>query len=258
MLYLKGIKESLVKRKIIKKGREFVLSSELKNIINRYQEFDSFLKGINVEDFKKYSRAELNEFYMELREYSFFRSLSFEVSKIIDEKKKEEYPELLGVHHYPVIKEIDYLSEEDKINLDKYLVGLGFNHYLYKGSHAWYTLAKKWGEETQEKVLQFLVDTGILERMYRMNICHDTMILTKEKVDKYLKYFDMKKNLKELSDKDLDTYYELEENLELYYCCMDCDNEVEINETDIRDAINSNYAHVYKVIKDRDKSLDNV
>lgn len=120
-----------------------MLSSELQTIINKYQEFDSFLKGINVEDFKKYSRAELKEFYEELRKYTFFRSLSLEVSKIMEEKKKEEYPELLEVHHYPDIKEIDFLSEEDRIKLDNYLAGLGFHHYLYKGSNAWYKLSQK-------------------------------------------------------------------------------------------------------------------
>lgn len=116
-----------------------------------------------------------------------------EISEIIDRKKKEEYPELLGVHHYPKIKKIDFLSEEDKISLDNYIVSIGCSRYLYKGSNAWYTLTKKWNEDIQEKVLQFLVDEGIIKRMYKMEVCHDSIILSEEEINNYLKYFDMKK-----------------------------------------------------------------
>jgi len=235
-----------------------MLSSELRNIINKYQEFDSYLKGINVEDFKQYDRAELKEFNEELRKYTFFRSLSLEVSEVMDKKKKEEYPELLKIYHYPDIKEIDFLSEEDKVNLDNYIVSLGFSRYLYKSSHAWYMLSKKWGKETQEKVFQFLVNKEILERMYKMGVCHDSLILSKEKVNNYLKYFDMKKRQKELTNEEWNEYYDLENSLDIKYCCMDCNNEVTITIDDIKDVLNNSYCHIYKVIKERDKSLDNV
>lgn len=94
--------------------------------------------------------------------------------------------------------------------------------------------------------------------MYRMTVCHDTFILSKEQIDNYLKYFDMRKRQKELTDEEWDRYYELEQNLEIYYFCMDCDSEITIKEEDIQNVLNSKYCHVYKVIKARDKSLDNV
>lgn len=93
--------------------------------------------------------------------------------------------------------------------------------------------------------------------MYRMTVCHDTLILSKEQIDNYLKYFDMRKRQKELTDEEWDRYYELEQDLKIYHFCMDCDNEIAIKE-DIRNVLNSKYYHVYKVIKARDKSLDNV
>lgn len=235
-----------------------MIPTELQNIIGKYEEFNSFLRGINVKDFEQYDRATLKEFNEELRKHSNFRILSLEISEIIDRKKKEEYPELLGVHHYPEIKKIDFLSEEDKISLDNYIVSIGCSRYLYKGSNAWYTLTKKWNEDIQEKVLQFLVDEGIIKRMYKMEVCHDSIILSEEEINNYLKYFDMRKKNKELTDKEWDEYYDLECNLDIEHCCMDCDNEVEITEADIRELIDSSYCHVYKVIKGRDKSLDNV
>jgi hypothetical protein len=235
-----------------------MMPTELQNIIGKYEEFNSFLKGINVKDFEQYDRATLKEFNEELRKHTNFRILSLEISDIIDRKKKEEYPELLGVHHYPEIKKIDFLSEEDKINLDNYIVSIGCSRYLYKGSNAWYTLSKKWSKDIQEKVLQFLVDEGIIKRMYKMEVCHDSLILSEEEINNYLKYFEMGKRKKELTDEEWGKYYELEQNLEIYHFCMDCDSEITIKEEDIQNVLNSKYCHVCKVIKERDKSLDNV
>lgn len=88
-----------------------MIPTELQNIIGKHEEFNSFLREINVKDFEQYDRATLKEFNEELRKHTNFRILSLEISEIIDRKKKEEYPKLLGVHHYPEIKKIDFLSE---------------------------------------------------------------------------------------------------------------------------------------------------
>jgi hypothetical protein len=57
--------------------------------------------------------------------------------------------------------------------------------------------------------------------MYKMEVCHDSIILSKEEINNYLKYFDMRKKNKELTDKEWDEYYDLECNLDIKHCCMD-------------------------------------
>lgn len=114
--------------------------------------------------------------------------------------------------------------------------------------NAWTQRAINYAIDFMEEVLSVL----------KMEVCHDSIILSEEEINNYLKYFDMKKRKKELTDKEWDEYYDLECNLDIEHCCMDCDNEVEITEADIRELLDSSYCHVYKVIKGRDKSLDNV
>jgi len=98
------------------------MNNYLQTIINKYNEFGTYLKEININEFKQFSREELIEFKNELSSYFSFRYLTSEINDIIEDKKLQEYPELLGVHHYPEIKELDYISEEDKIKLDNFLV----------------------------------------------------------------------------------------------------------------------------------------
>lgn len=230
----------------------------LQRIIKKYQEFYSFLDEIPTEELEKYSRSELKEFQKELQKLSYPRALPLEVDKIINEKKIKEFPELLGVHHYPIIKELTCLSDEDKINLDKHLYTIGFNRIIQKGSLTWEALTKYWTVEVQEKVLQFLVEQGILKRMYRLSICHDVITLSEKEVNDYLTYFYLKKNFKQLRKEELDTFYKLEDDLEVQYPCMFCDEEVEVQEDDIQEVLVNKYTHIYRIIKERDTSLDDV
>ena len=91
------------------------MNNYLQTILNKHKEFDTYLKEININEFKQFTRGELTEFTKILPSYFDFRYLTSEINDIINNKKLQEYPELLGVHHYPEIKELDYISEEDKI-----------------------------------------------------------------------------------------------------------------------------------------------
>jgi len=91
------------------------MNNYLQTIINKYTEFDTYLKQININEFKQFTRDELTEFKNELPSYFSFRYLTSEINDIIENKKLQEYPELLGVHHYPEIKELDCIFEENKI-----------------------------------------------------------------------------------------------------------------------------------------------
>lgn len=108
------------------------MKRDLQEIIDTYKKFKQYVADIDNSIFEASSRAELMEFQKELSKNNSFRHLCWDIDKIINLKKIEEYPELLGVHHYPEIKELDCISEEDKINLDNFLVGLGFNAYIHK------------------------------------------------------------------------------------------------------------------------------
>jgi len=191
------------------------MNNYLQTIINKYTEFDTYLKQININEFKQFTRDELTEFKNELPSYFSFRYLTSKINQIIENKKKQEYPELLGVHHYPEIKELDYISEENKIKLDNFLVEWGWNSYLHEYTPKLTGIFKNWSNEivNLSNILEFLASKQILERYYKMYICCDYIIVDEEKINKYLRYFELYKNNDELSEKEWEEFDKLQNKL---------------------------------------------
>ena len=233
------------------------MNNYLQSIINKHKEFNTYLKEININEFKQFSREELTEFTKILPSLFSFRYLTAEINQIIENKKIQEYPELLGVHHYPEIKELDYISEEDKIKLDNFLVEWKFGSYLYEYTPKLTGLFKNWSNEivNLNNILDFLKSKQILERYYKMYICCDYIIVDEDKINDYLRLFELYKK-KDLSEEKLEEYDKLQIKVNyLYEYCPECDNEIKITEEMIMDTINKP-SYLYKIIKERDKSYD--
>lgn len=77
------------------------------------------------------------------------------INAIVNKKKGEEYPEWLGVYHYPEIKEMTWLDKESQRALDQ-LIGSRFPK-------------RRDIEKLDNRILEFLIDKGILERLYLFN-----------------------------------------------------------------------------------------
>jgi len=233
------------------------MNNYLQTIINKYTEFNTYLKQINIEEFKQFSREELTDFTKILPSYFSFRYLTSEINDIIDNKKLQEYSELLGVHHYPEIKELNFISEGDKIKLDKFLVEWGFHSYLHEYTPKLTKIFKNWSKEIVNinKILEFLVSKQILERYYKMYICCNYIIMDEKKINRYLRYFELNKKEK-LSDSEEAEFDSLQPILNYSYeYCSECDNEIEITEEIIMDTINKP-SYLYKIVKERDKTYD--
>jgi len=231
------------------------MNNYLQSIINKHKEFDTYLKEININEFKQFTREELTEFKKKLPSYFSFRYLTSEINDIIESKKLQEYPELLGVHHYHEIKELDFISEEDKIKLDNFLVEHRLHSYLHKYTRKLRELSKNWSDEIIDEILEFLVSKEILKKYHKLYICCDYIIVDEEKINKYLRLFELSKT-KEMSDNEWEEYDKLQQELNYVYdFCPECDNEIEITEKMIMDTIN-NPDYLYKIIKERDKTYD--
>lgn len=210
--------------------------TNIKEIIKKYEEFSTYLDSIDFDELtKNWTRQQLLEMEETLSSIK-LRSLSYEISKLADKKKLEEYPQLLGVHHYPEINEIDFLSEKKKIELDNYLA------MMFKGSYV-YNL---WRFTTDTERLQnTLVEKGVFEEVYFITCPYHR----KEKLAK----IDEKK-LNELKEaKENNDYETLETFFEELNYCDDCHDHVQHSEWNI-DCIKKEYI----LAKDRDKSLDNI
>jgi len=234
------------------------MNNYLQTIINKHKEFDTYLKQININEFKQFTREELTELTKILPSYFSFRYLTSEINDIIEEKKLQEYPELLGVHHYPEIKKLDYISEDDKIKLDNFLIEWGFHSYLHEHTPKLTGIFKNWSNEiiNLSNILEFLASKQILERYYKMYICCDYIIVDEDKINKYVRYFELYKNNVESSEKEWEEFDKLQQELNYNFeYCSECDNEIEITEEIIMDTINKP-SYLYKIIKERDKTYD--
>ncbi len=236
------------------------MNKELREIVDKCNEFVTYLNNVDVKALEKFSREELMEFEKELRSATKYRYLTGDVNAIILEKKKQEFPELLGVHHFPCIKKIDFLSEEDKIKLDKYLSQFRCGAYIHMESIGWTDLSKRWGKETSRKVLEFLHAEGVTKRYRQLYLCCNNSILQEEVLEKLLRFYDLRHRNKSLNESEYAEYCELEEFYEenSHKMCEDCDEEVELTEKRINEILSSDNNHLYKIIIPRDTKLDNV
>lgn len=207
-------------------------------ILNKYKEFATYLDSLDLKKMKStYSREELKEFYQQLSQIH-LRSFPFEISELIDEMKKEQYPQLLGVHHYPEIEKIQFISKEKKIELDKYLSYLRVGNYVY---NLW-----RYVNPEKKKLLEdFLLSHGIIEKRYFFTCPHHPgeKLTTGYTLEEFNR---IKEAIINFNDDILEDFYE-----DLY--CEECEDIVMYKNW------NDRYVKVEFVLsKERDKTYDNI
>jgi len=218
--------------------------NQLHSIIEKHKEFNSFLESINLDSLRmEYSREQLKAFSKELHQLN-TRSLSFEVGKIIEEMKKVEFPQLLGVHHYPIINELSILNESEKIALDKHLSKLRVGNYV----HRLWSVVKN--EDKVEKVEAFLLDKSVVEKVYAVLCpsCSDA------KLTKLMNEQEKENLTTTLTQKP--TWERFEELESIFsYGCDECSYEVDFDKLCVENVAFKTYI---KLIMERDKTLDHV
>lgn len=169
-----------------------------------------------------------------------------ELKKIVYDKKVKEYPQIKDVHYYPIINNIDFLDRENKIKLD----------ILLKESYQNARKQRKLKNLLDEKVINFLIDNGILERLYIFhcdcddNFYCDDKIITQERFDKLKLYWE-----KQLAGTNTD-----EDDEETFYGCFEvgCSNDNFIEVSCLSDFNKYLRRIEYKVKSKPDMTLDEI
>ncbi|MGF7535342.1 hypothetical protein AAGG74_16960 [Bacillus mexicanus] len=217
------------------------MNKEFQIIIQKKKEYSEFVESINIEELgKKYTREELKTLEDELKKIN-LESIKYELSNVIEKKKKEEYPELQGVHHYPVIKELDFLTENEKVLLDKHLLMIRKGNII--GG-----LTRKMHYGKVGKVENFLIEKGIAEPEY-IAICPSCgrgtvsgMLSDKEKNE-------LEEIIKDVNNPRREVIMENTLN----YTCQECEEFEEVE--GIKEL---QFKRTCRLVAERDKSLDNV
>lgn len=240
----------------------------LKDIIDKYKEFNEFLNNLDIKSFEKFNRVELKEFYDCLIENNQRRYLSLEINKLMEKKKKEEFPQLLKVHHYPMLNEIDFLSEEEKIKLDNLLLSFGKNSYFGASNRKWRDFIDSFENknEISEKILKFLLDKKMISTSYEIELCCNRTVVTYEQLEKIIRCKELllkedksNSDYAEIEDLKMNMPYDIDFSEDGCQYCLDCGDEIDISLNEYKDMLNSHLSQCYcKLIVDRDKSFDNV
>lgn len=221
-------------------------------ILKNYEEFQQSLQQVDLQELKKqHTRQELNQFLKDLREIP-LRSLSYEIGQLIQEMKEEEYPELLGVHHFPVLREIDFLSEEQKKVLDDLLVRYRIGHYVFPS--VLYRLIPD--RKKVEQLSDWLVENRVVRKEYRLLCphCSESYITPFLSAKEKQRFEDLIQSYKETADMDLrDEFMAV---CDVY--CDECDEGFELWDIAKLDNDFLEFEEELIMTAQRDTSLDNV
>lgn len=213
-------------------------------ILNHYTAFNDYLESVDLSKLKEQlTREEMNEFTSVLFNTK-GRNLAIEVSDMAKEMKIEEYPQLLGVHRFPILNDIDFLNEQQKIALDKYLG----QHLVGNSVSGLWKITRN--EKARKHLTQWLTTHNVLEENYFVLCpsCLDGFVtsnMDSEEKNHLLSLLEEFKN---------DNRYELWEELSNKLGgCMECEDMLVIEELK-----ELNFKTYHKMAMERDKSLDNI
>lgn len=208
----------------------------LSEIKGKIEEFNQYIENIDLEELSEnYTRKELEQFVKDVYRMD-SPSIASKVSNLTKEMKIAEYPQLLGVHHFPVLENIPFLTDDEKIGLDKYLVRLHVGDYVFG-------LWRIVDQEKSEKLQNWLEENGVIENQYfvRCPHCHDEVLTVLTEDEK-----------RKIDDQNREqTFQFLFEKI--YSMCMECEMEIDIDSIE-----HITYEPVYKMKMERDTSLDHV
>lgn len=160
--------------------------------LNKYRDFiQDAINDIDFVEINKMSYQEVKEILYKLQFYA-KKNIISKLTEIKNNKKAELYPEINDAHYYPEIKEMEWLSKEERINLDKLLRSKRINSIEM---------------QIDKKSIKFLLDKKILEKTYVFKCCHDSWdcgekVITEEYLNGLKEYWEKEKKCETTEDDD--------------------------------------------------------
>lgn len=179
-------------------------------------------KNLRVKDFECFNFEELKETIENL--YLFLpKEVKDEVTYLLEEKKIEKYPFLKKACYFPELNNIDFLSEEEILKLDKILKFPNTDKITkvrLNVSKIFEILDERENElKILEDIIRFLLDAEIIEKEYiidcgMQSICnYDVVYIAESELSKYKRIWKLRKNTEagicsEKEKKELEAYNE--------------------------------------------------
>lgn len=190
-------------------------------IIERFNEWNSFIAKVDIDELKDESRDEIKALISLLGQDKRWE-LSTKLRDLEKAKKEAEHPEINGVRYFPELKNAAFLTEEEQITVDRTLRKVRFGLRLY----ALDALFNKRGESDKKtKIKEFLVEVGIATPYHSISHNHCRMgaitnMLTTEEREK------MEEQWKLAKAGNIDAAEWLDEIT--YDYCDNCNEDIEL------------------------------
>lgn len=180
---------------------------------------------------------------------------------LLNKKKEDAYPEILNVHYYPCIRDMNFLTKEQQMLLDKFLMkrrcGTRIDKYdTLKALYPKRTIIN-YENPIGDKIVNFLLDKNIIEKQYKFYCnCGDcTTIFSEKEKQSFFNYHNF--DTKNCTDEEYVAHEMNYKNGFLFVTCMERD-DCDIQLSSIKDFEDNLYDCIYKIIAKPDMTLDNL
>lgn len=208
---------------LINKNRDFIAWTEeiIKEKKRRYAELTIFNSEIDLDEFKNLDYSEMKVIWDDLHS-NFEDTLKDKLKIIIKEAEIKKYPILTKAHYYPIINELDFLTDAQKNKLDSTLLKFK-NSFVATGCSAWSDL--NFSRELTDEILEALEEKGMLEKHLQLScVCGDEKRnISPNEYFKFSRFYAIESILGKGDRAILDEYNELWDMLNFESSCFECE-----------------------------------
>lgn len=238
-------------KEIIEKNKEYrEKENELKILYRELKEINDSITGDMLNGM---SYLELKEF-SKLSKFAFSSDKQKEFDLYFKNRREEEFPKLKGVIYFPVIDEIDFISEDKKIALDRFFNKVRKGTYFVPTTNKFFTIGLS--RELSGKILDFLYEKGMFERLVKLK-CYcgeDAQIIKQSEYDEYIRYLSLTDDeFAELNEEEEEKYFKFSDGIYISCNSWDCDMSEYLKTVEELDKRKS---YVYKFVATPDSSSD--
>lgn len=159
--------------------------SDLKKRANTmFQSIVENSKKLDLQEIEQLSYEDLKAF-REASRYMLYEDVQKKLDDIFEKKRKECFPEAYGIHYYPELKEIDFLTQKEKLAVDEALKKAKLGQYIHTVKNIYMS------SEKRKKVYDFLLEKGLIEPVYGFscNCGEEVTYISKEEYQYFLENF---------------------------------------------------------------------
>lgn len=246
---------------IIKENKQFNSWKDNleKQIKNKELEIKKLNMTINANDFRQLAYDKAREVFNILKYNLEYNTERKQFENILKELKIKKYPILNKGHYYPIINEMNFLTDKQKHDLDEFLERFE-NSYVMIGCSAWYNL--KFDKGLEDKIFNFLYDNGIVQKTYAIYCTCGSpecspRIITEEEYNKFIDYHSItQEDIDKMTDEEYEDYDKRwgEEG----YFESGCWNDGDVEVCSIDDLKEHCRLYRYKNVTEANRKLDEI